>query len=384
MCHSMLLAIRRRLTLIIEMARSSTASRRTRGSAPERSFAERLQQLLKSAPTDQPLPTTRELGERFNVANTTVFRLLRDLATTGAVWQHPVNGRYYPAAARALLDRPKPVACLFRRLELASELYRELLEGVSAGCGAHQRMMSLWHDELLLNHPDPQEPPVFASVAQQRTILRNFITRHGAGAGGFVLDHVWSDEALAGEKEALQPAVVLYRTTTLPSVSNIRADLRSGAFKALAHLLGRGFEQIIPVVPFQGDPAVDEFGSVLDSVATELGCRPCLTPPAMASRASDRSALIQRIKRNQRRCALLVPEDNIAIMLLNAARAEGLSCPKEFGVLAVMGTDSAVRNGLSCLRYDFRRLGRMAVDALSAPSPVRETLEPSLVAGIST
>ena len=366
------------------MARSSIASRPVRGAASERSLADRIQQLLANAPADQPLPTTRELGERFRVANTTAFRLLRDLAGAGAVWQHPVNGRYYPASARALFDRPKPVACLFRRLELASELYRELLEGVSAGCGAHQRMMSLWHDELLLNHPDPQEPPQFASTAQQRSILRNFLTRHGAGAGGFVLDHIWSDEALAAESAALQPAVVLYRSTTLSGVSNIRADLRSGAFKALAHLLGRGFEQIIPVVPFEGDLAVEEFGSVLDSVATELDCRACLAPAASASRSSDRAALLQRMKRSSRRCALLCPEDNVAIMLLNAARADGLSCPKDFGVLSVMGTDFAVRAGLSCLRYDFRQLGRRAVEALSAPAPVRETMEPSLVTGSST
>ncbi|HEU5080110.1 MAG TPA: substrate-binding domain-containing protein [Opitutaceae bacterium] len=365
------------------MARPSIASRRHRG-GPERSFADRLQQLLDTAPVDQPLPTTRELGERFSVANTTVFRLLRDLASTGTVWQHPVNGRYYPAAARALFDRPKPVACLFRRLELGSQLYRELLEGVSAGCGAHQRMMSLWHDELLLNHPDPQEPPVFASVAQQRIILHNFISRHGSGAGGFVLDHAWSDEALAAEKEALTPAVILYRTSSLPGVSNIRADLRSGAFKALAHLLGRGFDQIIPVVPFQGDLAIDEFGSVLDSVATELDCRACLAAPAAASRATDRAALLKSVKRSKRRSALLVPEDNVAIMLLNAGRAEGMTSPKDFGVLAVMGTDIAVRSGLSCLRYDFRRLGRLAVDALSSPAPVHMTLEPSLVAASST
>lgn len=366
------------------MARSSLAPAPSKGSASEPPPLDRIHQVLATAPSDQPLPTTRELGERLHIAHTTAFRLLRELATAGAVWQHPVNGRYYPAAARSLFDRPKPVACLFRRLELASELYRELLEGVSAGCGAHQRMMALWHDEGLLNHPDPQEPPIFAPVPQQRAILRNFASRHSAGAGGFILDHIWSDEALAAEFAALRPAVVLYRSTTLPDVSNIRADLRSGAFKALAHLLGRGFERIVPVVPFEGDPAVQEFGAVLDAVATELDCRACLAPPVIASRSADRAGLLQRVERGQRRCAILCPEDNIAIMLLTAGRAAGLSCPKDFGVLSVMGTDLATRAGVTCLRYDFRKLGRLAVDALDAAAPVRETLEPSLVPGSST
>ena len=367
-----------------EMTRSSSAPRQRRARAADRTLGDRFRQLLANAPGDQPLPTTRELGERFRVANTTVFRLLRDLASEGEIWQHPVNGRYYPVAARALLDRPKPVACVFRRLELGSELYRELLEGISAGCGALRRTMSLWHDELLLNHPDPQEPPVFARISQQRAILHDFIGRHGSAAGGFILDHIWSDEALSTEIDKLSPAVVLYRSCAIPEVSNMRADFRTGAFKALAYLLGRGFDQIIPIVPFEGDPAVEEFGTALDSVTVELDCRARLTAPVLASSATERAALLQRLKRSTRRSALLCPEDNIAIVLLAAARAEGLSCPRQFGILSVMGTDFAVRAGLTCLRYDFRKLGKAAVNALSSPTPVREAFEPILVTGSST
>jgi hypothetical protein len=350
----------------------------------EQTLADRVRQLLATAPGDQPLPTTRELGTRFRVANTTAFRLLQDLSRAGEIWQHPVNGRYYPVAARALFDRPKPVACVFRHLELGSALYRELLEGISAGCGALQRTMLLWHDELLLNHPNPQDPPVFARITQQHAILNDFVGRHGNTAGGFILDHIWSDEALRPKVERLHPAVMIYRSCSLPEISNIRADFRAGAFKALAYLLGRGFEQIIPVVPFVGDPAVDEFGAALQSVAAELDCRGRLAAPVLASSGPERDALLQRVKRGNRMSALLCPEDNVAVMLLKAAKDEGLSCPKQFGILSVMGTDFAVQAGLTCLRYDFRKLGRAAVNALGAPAPVRESFEPSLVTGIST
>ncbi len=339
---------------------------------------------LAAAPTDQPLPTTREFGQRFGVANTTVFRVLQRLTKDGEIWQHPVSGRYYPTTARALLDRPKPVACLIRRLELGSAQYRELLEGISQGCGALHRTMLLWHDELLVNHPDPHEPPAFAPVAQQRAILNNFLDRHGEAAGGFVLDHLWSDDALRVHGPRLKPAVVLFRSCASEGYGNIRADFRSGALKALAHLLGRGFEQIIPVEPFRGDLAVAEFGAALATAADELGCRGRLSGMEPGGTERERAALLERLRRANRRVAVVCPEDNVTALLHEAAASAGMRCPERIGLLSVMGTDLATKAGISCLRYDFRAMGRLAVDALGSPEPVRQVLEPQFVGGVTT
>jgi hypothetical protein len=343
-----------------------------------------LLRLIANAPHDQPLATTRALGERFGVSNTTVFRALSRLTQDGVVWQHPTNGRYYPSTARLLLERPKPVACLIRRLELGSALYRELLEGISAGCGTRHRTMLLWHDELLVNHPDPHDPPVFASVGAQRAILKEFLDRHGPSAGGFVLDHVWSDEALREHAERLQPAVVLFRSCAVEGLGNIRADFRAGAIKALAHLLGRGYEQILPIEPFTGDPAVVEFAAALAAAADELGCRSRVAPVVSASTARERRVIVERIRKGTRRSALLCPEDNVALLLLEALREADVRLPERAGVLSVMGTDLATSAGLSCLRYDFRQLGRLAVQALGEPSAARQTIEPQFVAGTTT
>ena len=350
---------------------------------PDSALADRLRRMVASAPADRPLPTTRELGNRFGLANTTVFRILRGMAAAGEIWQHPTNGRYYPPGARELLDRPKPVACLIRRLELGSALYRELLEGISSGCGVHQRTMLLWHDERLVNHPDPQEPPVFAHTTQQRAILNEFLDRHGEAAGGFLLDHVWNDDALRSLAERLQPAVVLFRSSALERFSNIAVDFRAGALKALAHLLGRGFEHIVFVEPFAGDPAVAEFSSALAKAAAELECASRLST-SVATTAKERAALIDRVGRTSRRNALLCPEDNVALQLVAAARDAGLRCPEKVGVLSVMGTDAAVNAGISCLRYDFRELGRRAVEALASNEPVRHVLAPAFSAGTTT
>jgi DNA-binding LacI/PurR family transcriptional regulator len=351
---------------------------------PADALAARLRQLLAAAPADQPLPTTRELGERWSVANTTIYRVLQRLTEAGELWQHPSNGRYFPASARLLLNRPKPIACLLRRLELGSELYRELLEGISAGCGANGRTMLLWHDALLVNHADPQHPPVFATAEAQGAILHDFLARHGDSAGGFILDHVWSDTALRTHLGPQRPAVVLFRGCALESVGNVRADFRAGALKALGYLLGRGYETVVPTVPFDGDPAVDEFAGALQAAAAELGCPERVDAPARASTPAERAALIKRLRHSRRRLALLCPEDNVATLLLSELREAGLSCPRDVGVLSVMGTDFATRAGLSCLRYDFRALGRAAVEALGAEPCGRRTLEPVLSAGEST
>lgn len=349
----------------------------------EGSLGDHLRRLVGEAPVDQPLPTTRELGDRFGTANTTVFRVLRTMAAAGEIWQHPTNGRYYPPGARALLDRPKPVACLFRRLELASELYRELLEGISTGTGERQRTMLLWHDERLVNHPDPHEPPVFASTLQQRAILNEFLDRHGEAAGGFVIDHIWNDDALRSHVGRLQPAVVLFRSCALDGIGNVAVDFLAGALKALAHLLGRGFDHIVFVEPFANDPAVTEFSTALARAAEELGCGERLSSHS-AGTPRERKDLIERLRRSPRRNALLCPEDNIAVLLVEAAREASLRCPEQLGVLSVMGTDFAASAGLSCLRYNFRELGRLAVEALSSERIVRHVLPPQFVSGGTT
>lgn len=361
---------------------------RSNGARPDATgdagLAAELRKLIAQAPSDRPLPTTRELGEQHGVANTTIYRVLRQMAERGEIWQNQTNGRYYPPGARELFDRPKPVACLIRRLELGSALYRELLEGISAGCGKRQRTALLWHDDLLVNHPDPHEPPAFASVLQQRAILESYLERHGDAAGGFVLDHVWSDDALRAHADRLRPAVVMYRTCTLEGFGNIRADFGGGALKALAHLLGRGFERIVPVLPFPGDPAVNEFGEALRAAAAELGCAGRLGEPLPAATARERTALLQRLQHGNVRTALVCPEDNVAVLLATQARDLGLQCPDRLGVLSVMGTDFATKAGLSCVRYDFRELGRRAVEALAPEGPAQHILEAQFSGGSTT
>jgi DNA-binding transcriptional regulator YhcF (GntR family) len=347
-------------------------------------LSSRLIKLIGGLPSDRPLPATRTLGDRLGVANTTVYRLLQELTLAGELWQHPTSGRYYPAAARVIFDRPKPVGCLTRRLELASEQYREILEGISARCGTLHRAMLLWHDDLLVNHPVTQESPVFATPQEQPLILASFLDRHGGATGGFILDHVWIDDALRAFGERLQPAVVLFRSCELPNFANVRANFRLGSLMALAHLLGRGYERIVPILPFEGDPAVDEFFAALEAGAVEAGSRHRLDRLARATNNGERDALIESLRGESRRTALVCPEDNVALFLASALKATGLACPDRIGLLSAMGTDFATRAGITHLRHDFRAMGRLAVEALTSDTPVRHVLEPQLIHGTTT
>jgi DNA-binding LacI/PurR family transcriptional regulator len=312
-----------------------------------------------------------------------VSRLLQKFIEEGSVWQHE-DGRYYPASAREKLHRPKPVACLTRRLELCSQLYREILEGISVGCGAHRRTMLLWHDDALVNHPDVALEPVFASPKRQRAILSDYLERHGETAGGFVLDHVWDEAVLREFADRLAPGVVLFRSSAIPSLGNVRVDFRSGIQMALTHLLARGYDTIRPVAPFARDPAMDEFFATLDDLSGALGCRDRLLPPVPAGTAEQRRELTQELRQGSGRTALLIPEDNVAMAMRSHLETAGVACPGKVGVLSGMGTDFAVQAGLSCLRHDFRALGRRAVEALEASRPVREVVTPQFQPGSTT
>lgn len=335
-------------------------------------------------PVDKPLPTTRELAAKFGPSAATVFRLLQQLEVEGALWQHASSGRFYRAAARALLDRPKPVACLIRRLELCSALYRELLEGISAGTGAAKRAMLLWHDDVLVNHADPDRPPNFAGAAAQRVVLDAFLERHASDAGGFVLDHVWADAVLKRADKKLAPGVLLFRRAPEGSpLANVRADFDAAATQALAHLLGRGFTRLVPVEPFGGDPAVEEFLSALDRAATALGCGDKLAPRAKAHLPEERAALVAGLPKRGR-VALIVPEDHVAVRLRAQVESEGRACPESVGLLAVMGTDVAGAAGLTRLAFDFRGMGRTAIELMAELTPRAVVFAPTLYPGATT
>jgi DNA-binding LacI/PurR family transcriptional regulator len=245
--------------------------------------------------------------------------------------------------------------------------------------------MLLWHDELLVNHPDPDAPPLFADVDGQRAILRGFVDQHGDSVGGYVLDHMWQDEALAVAPRSMQRAVLLYRRapTGLAGLSNVRADFAVAATQALAHVFARGYSTVVPVVPFRGDPAVEEFLSELDRAVVTLGCSGAMQPRVVAEDALAREALVRQFSSSER-IAFIVPEDHTAVRLRDSLASGGVSVPAQAGVVAVMGTSVAEVAGLTRLRFPFRQMGTLAVEILAEETRRDVVVPPELVLGGST
>jgi DNA-binding LacI/PurR family transcriptional regulator len=81
---------------------------------------------------------------------------------------------------------------------------------------------------------------------------------------------------------------------------------------------------------------------------------------------------------------LVCPEDNVALILAAEMRQSGIASPERVGLLSVMGTDYATKAGISCLRYDYRAMGKLAVEALAGNEPVKHVLEAQLSTGTTT
>lgn len=139
----------------------------------------------------------------------------------------------------------------------------------------------------------------------------------------------------------------------------------------------------MPVEPFGGDPAVEEFLAALDRAARALGCAERLAPVAKAHRPEDRAALVSSLGKKER-SALIVPEDHVAVRLRALLTETGRARPDSVGILAVMGTDVAAAANLSRLAFDFRAMGRAATSLLAESAPRSIMFAPSLLVGSTT
>ncbi|MCX7869859.1 MAG: hypothetical protein N2322_07905, partial [Terrimicrobiaceae bacterium] len=143
----------------------------------------------------EPFPVLEELGRRHGLHAATIFRILRDLAAEGVVWQSP-SGRFFAARARRARLRGAPLCFLGRELWMWSRLYQELLEGVSEVCAANSSPLVALTARSLVRQESPMAAPVFAAEAVQIQELRALLPHVPPGCAGILLDHVWSPRAL--------------------------------------------------------------------------------------------------------------------------------------------------------------------------------------------
>lgn len=337
-----------------------------------------LDERRKSAPVTEPVPPSRELAERYGVNHTSVFRQLQRLEEEGVLWQ-AASGRFYFSEARFLVEKPKPVACLFRTIETWSFLYQELMEGIADECERRGLASLLWHENTLVRHSEPGQPPRFSEAATQQSSLRRFADRYGGEIGGVIADHIWGDRALlALADELARPAVVLCR----PGPGNLPSsapDFRTAASQSLTHLFAMGYEHIYPVHPFTGDPSVDYALRCFEAAAESTGILKLTGPKLCADTPATRRQIIQTLSRRGQRAGLVFLEDNNAALFLQECRAAGLDCPRDIGILSLQGTRAAELARLTHTRTAYTALGKRAVELSLGLEPRESIPSPALV-----
>ncbi len=312
-----------------------------------REARERIIETVTGMPEGAMLPTTRELGETHDLHPSTIFRLLRDLAAEGYVWQSP-NGRFYPAGAQSHTLRGAPLCFIGRELLQWSRLYQEILEGVSEVCAANGSPLVLLSSPTLVRQEAPASPIERASLKQQGVEMTRLTSAIPKGCAGYVFDHLWKgaviQTAQTGGGTSLQ---LLHPKSPMESV---QPDYLAGAGMVAEHLRSEPVPRVYLIHPFEGDPAVDAMLDALRQALAPFGPREMSLSDA--GRAFSGRAGSSRV-------VFVSPEDNAALALCEMIRRSRSAISKTAQVIATQGTGLVTAPTLR-LRYDYRRLGRSA------------------------
>ena len=346
-------------------------------------FEKELEQSRQKEPLTQPLPASRELAKRYGVVHTSVFRHLQRLADAGRLWKAE-NGRFYFAEAQALVRKPRPVACLFRKIDNWSMLYQEFMEGISLGCEAEGIGSLLWHEELLVQQSDPGSPPTFADTSRQIPSLERFAASYGDDVGGVILDHVWTGDAIRQAFGDLRKPAVRFCHPSTKDLPALSPDYGAAAALALTHLSALGYRKIYPVRPFPYDPAIEFCLQALEESGRSSETSLQMEPVQSLGTAASRARLLGRLAKEDAGVALVFPEDNSAGLLWREWVSQASFRPGKIGVLSLQGTRAAAQSGISHVRTNYVELGRLAVRYCLKPGVSLTLTPPHFVPGEST
>lgn len=346
-----------------------------------------LRQLAEAKDWDKevPLPTTRDLGERYRISNASVCRLLKRLGGDEIIWRRD-NGRYYLNESRRLYERRKTYACLLRKLQNWSSVYQGIMSGFSEAFGRRRASLLYIHNENLVRHARTNYPPVHANAAMQRETLHEFFRDHQEQIDGILLDDVWLDEVLEEFASQLSNAVIVCRPSQLPALSSVCVDSDVFALLAIGHLYARGFDEIWLAVPFTQVAPVDIGCQAALRIAEALGHPIREENICLVASPQDRGAFIARLKQEsaKRRIGIFCLEDNVSMILWRDLIAADVACPERVGIISGMGTGIVTERHLTSVQIGYEQLGLAAGKLLESGAVQAITVQPSLVSGETT
>ncbi len=332
----------------------------------------------------KPLPATRALGERFKVSHGTAFRVLQRLEREGKAWRHP-NGRFYPMLAGRVLGRTKPLAVMLRRMHAWSFLCKEIMDGFTDECSERDRPVLLFPHKGLLLQKAAEQTVQIAAPSAQRLLLKEFALLHGDAVGGVLFDEIWRDEVIDGIFPPDLPLASFSRPSRWSGVASVVPDYEAGALLAIGHLLASGYEKIVLIDPLPDYEPAKLFLKTALSVYGQLSQKtPARNDVVQWHRPDQRSRLIRRLIDDKTRVGLLCPEDNVSAALAASARDAGVKLGPRHGLVSVMGTRALAPGEITCMRYDFEAMGRVAASMLCDSRLSLRKFAPRLDAGQST
>tara|TARA_R100000027_G_scaffold61790_2_gene53427 strand:- start:9486 stop:10274 length:789 start_codon:yes stop_codon:yes gene_type:complete len=262
-------------------------------------------------------------------------------------------------------------------------MLRDIMIGVTRGCGDLRNGILLVHDERLVEQPSVEEVAKLADESVQQEILGRFVER-GDLLSGIIFDEIWNDEVLGGFAKHFDRPVVIYRETQLDSFGNVAADFETGALLALTHLQSRGYDRIALASPLQDYLPNRRFLECCSIQASRQGY-PLLSDGIYEFRSSDKGfrSLQRDLKKAEGRVAIICPEDNGALWLKQNLEGK-YALGDELGILSAMGTSVARENRISSITYDFVEIGERAVRMIIQSELRHETVAPQLYFGKTT
>lgn len=312
---------------------------------------EQLATMAREVEPGSKFPTLSILSKKLDIHPSTVFRILRDLAAEGIVWQSP-NGRFHPASGRAQQVKGLPVCFIGREIWQWSRLYQEMLSGISEVCSANGSSLVLLSVPTIIRQASPTQEPKFASPKTQKSELEKRIPLIPRNCGGILFDHLWSDTALALQRlmPAAPKAQLLHGTAKWMPVA--APNFQAAADLCRDFVIKNHINHTILVSPFANDPAVDFHIDLLTKALAAYH-------PVTLGFAEVSGNISRLVKKNPKsRTCFICPEDNTAKVLFEEIQASE-KLKATVSLLATQGT-GVLTAPAPRLRFDFRRLGRSA------------------------
>ncbi len=316
---------------------------------------------IEALTKDIPLPTLGELAGELKLHPSTIFRILRDMAAEGDVWQSP-SGKFYAASAQRNTLRGAPICFVGREVWQWSRLYQEVLEGISEVCAANESPLVVLSSRLLLRQSSPTEPPVFAKKKAQSEEIGRLLPMIPKGCGGLILDHMWAASVLSAQRWPGGSRLQLFRQGT-PDCPGIGPNHEMAASMVADYLKKKGFRKVALVIPFEGDPAIDSATANLKETLSKFKISEIFFPEWQSVPAKLKTLLAKND-------AVICPEDNVAMAIA------ALISPTTH-LIGTQGT-GVLHAPHTRLRYDFRRLGRTAAASILRGTAIG-TFSPILV-----